>query len=763
MKKAFLSFLLALPIVLPLQSQDFYDINTISVIELTFAESNWDALLDTYYANDNGQKLLGKAVVNGVEYDNIGVKYKGNSTYSASNRKNPMHIYLDYMINQDYDGYESIKLSNGKNDPSFVREVLSYEIARKYMKAPLSNYAKVYVNGSYYGMFSSSEAINGDFTDRRLFADNDNTRIKCNPTNTSNGGSSLEYLGSDSSSYYSYYEMKSDAGWQDLIDLTYSIENTPSEIENILDIDHAIWMLAFDNVLVNLDSYIGPFRQNYYLIKDDNGRFIPVIWDLNESFGAFEQISTGGGGGGGGHPGAGGPGSSTSTSLDELDLFLRQDDTTYPLVKMIFDNDRYMKMYVAHCKTMLEENFVNGWYSAKADTLQEIISVDLENDPNALYSNYQFTSNLTSTQSNTIGLTELMESRITYLQSLRAFQYAAPTVSNIIAPEAPAPFSAVTITADIANANYAYLAYRYSKDEAFTKLELYDDGAHNDGSANDGTYGVNFEIDESNTHYYIYAENSGAAIFSPQRAEHEYYKISAEATKDLSSDIVINEFMATNSKIVVDEYNEYDDWVELYNNTDEDLSLNGYYLSDDKNDIMQWAFPDTIIKANDYLIVWTDKDEEQAPLHTNFKISSSGESLFLVNAELNIVNSITFGEQTEDVSYARNPNGVGDFGLQGATFSYNNEETEFIASVDETSALDVTVYPNPVSNILHLDLNSDETTSISVYNMMGQSLNLAIIINQNQITLDMSNLPSGMYMIIIESANQKQSHKVIKE
>lgn len=763
MKKVLQVIFPLLLLIFPLQGQDLYDINNITIIEITFEESNWDAILDAYKLADNDEKLLGTAVVNGVTYDSIGVKYKGNSTYSANNSKNPLHIYLDYMINQDYDGYESIKLSNGKNDPSFVREVLSYEIARKYMKAPLSNYAKVYINGSYYGVFSSSEAINGDFTDRRLFADNDNTRVKCNPENTSNGGSSLEYQGTDSSSYYDYYEMKSDAGWQDLIDLTYSIENTPDDIEDILDIDHAIWMLAFDNVLVNLDSYIGPFRQNYYLIKDDNDRFIPVVWDLNESLGAFEQITSGNtGGGGGGRPRSLSTTTASST-LTDLDPFLREDDSTYPLYSMVLDNDRYKKMYIAHCKTMLEENFVNGWYSAKADTLQDIISSDLASDPNAIYTTSEFTGNLTGTYGSTVGISELMEARVSYLQSHASFNYTAPTVSNIVSPESPAPFTTISTTAEIADANYVYLAYRHSKDEAFTKLQMLDDGLHNDGAANDGTYGVSFEVDESNTHYYIYAENDEAGIFSPQRAEHEYYKISAEATEDISSDVVINEIMASNSQIAKDEYDEYDDWVELYNNTNADISLKGFYLSDDNEDIMQWAFPDTVIKANDYLIVWTDKDDEQGTLHTNFKLSSSGESVILVNAELSITNTIDFEEQTENVSYARNTNGIGDFVKQGATFGYNNDDTETIASVEETESLDLNIFPNPVSDILYIDINSEAATNISIYNLMGQQSNVATSVNSNQTTLDTSSLPGGIYLLIIETNTQKYCYRFVKK
>ena len=236
-------------------SQDLYDINTVTNIELTFEDSNWDQLMDQNYSNGNSDRLLASCVVNGVAYDSVGVKYKGNSTYSANNDKNPLNIKLDYTIeSQDYDGFYTLKLSNGDKDPSFVREVLSYEITRKYMHAPLSNYATVYINGDYYGLFSSSESINKKFVREKFLSDDDNPLFKCNPVSTFNGGSSLEYLGTNEASYYDYYELQSDDGWAEMIELTDAIENDPSNVEDVLDIDRAIWMVALDNILVNLDS-----------------------------------------------------------------------------------------------------------------------------------------------------------------------------------------------------------------------------------------------------------------------------------------------------------------------------------------------------------------------------------------------------------------------------------------------------------------------------------------------------------------------------
>ena len=137
-----------LPLLLSanLYAQDLYDINNITLIEITFVESDWDAIMDANNLADLGEKLQGTVSINGTSYDSVGVAYKGNSTYNASNPKNPLNIDLCYDQNQRYQGYETLKLSSGKNDPSFVREVLSYEIGRKYMDMPLSNYAKIYIN-----------------------------------------------------------------------------------------------------------------------------------------------------------------------------------------------------------------------------------------------------------------------------------------------------------------------------------------------------------------------------------------------------------------------------------------------------------------------------------------------------------------------------------------------------------------------------------------------------------------------------------------
>ncbi|MFN6013490.1 MAG: CotH kinase family protein, partial [Flavobacteriales bacterium] len=102
--------------------------------------------------------------INGVVYDSVGVKYKGNSSYNANNNKNPLHIELDYVHGSyDYQGYTDIKLQNGYQDPSMIREVLSYAILEQYMDCPKANFANVYINGTLRGVYSNAESINDKF------------------------------------------------------------------------------------------------------------------------------------------------------------------------------------------------------------------------------------------------------------------------------------------------------------------------------------------------------------------------------------------------------------------------------------------------------------------------------------------------------------------------------------------------------------------------------------------------------------------------
>ena len=747
-------------------AQSFYDINTIQTISIIFSQSNWDYMLDTAKAGSDGYIMAQSVTINGTQYDTVGVKYKGNSTYRPEQIKNPFHIELDTYTDQDYQGYTDIKLSNVAKDPSFLREVLSYSILRQYMDAPLSNYANVYVNGVLLGLYVSSESVGKKFVNNHFYSKN-NSFFKCNPPDGAGPGTTaipnLVYLGQDSSSYYQAYEMQSDFGWGDLINLSNTLNNNISEIENLLDVDRALWMIAFDNILVNLDSYIGGFAQNYYLYKDNTGRFNCVLWDFNESFGRFSQTGT--------------IFLPNTTAKMQMTHLLHAGDTNWPLVQKLLSIPTYKKMYLAHLHTILVENFSNNSYYTTAQSIQPIINVAVQADPNKFYTYTQYQSNLTTDvglgMDSAPGITNLMNGRNIYLSALADFTNTKPTITNVVPSVSnPELNTTIFITANVinTNTNSVYLGYRDNVENKFTKILMYDDGAHGDGAAGDNVYGASINVTNTFIQYYIYAENINVGMFSPVRAEHDFYTLNATITTITPGALVVNELMAQNSTTVTDPNGEYDDWIELYNNTANVLSLDNLYMSDTYSNLMKWEFPaGTTIAPNSYLIVWADEDLTQSGLHASFKLSASGENVILSYDNGIKIEEIIFGAQTTDIGYARIPNGTGAFVIQPPTFNLDNETA---LNVDDESVVpkEFTLYqnyPNPFNpaTTISFQLPITSQVTLKIYDVLGNEV--AILANENkpagsyEVMFDATRLSSGMYFYRLDTKNFSQVRKMI--
>ena len=122
--------------------------------------------------------------------------------------------------------------------------------------------------------------------------------------------------------------------------------------------------------------------------------------------------------------------------------------------------------------------------------------------------------------------------------------------------------------------------------------------------------------------------------------------------------------MAINDSIIVDEEGNYEDWVEIVNITDETILLDGFFLSDNGNNLTKWQFPNENIEiqSDEYILVWTDNDDEDGPLHTNFVLNGSGEFLLITAPDgIEIIDSLSFGPQIDDRSMGRDPDGTGDW------------------------------------------------------------------------------------------------------
>ena len=278
---------------------------------LEFDSKDWEEELEDFHGTD--VDVPAKLTVDGKTYDNVGIRFRGTSSYGGVPRgqKRSMNVTMDLVDKkQNLHGYKTLNLLNSHEDPSFLRTVLYDYIARHYIPAPEANLVRVVINGESWGIYSNEEQFNNDFT-KKWFGDGTGPRWKV-PPNFS-GAAALVYHGDNPDDYRNLYEIKAKdekQAWHDLIDLCKKLQDTPDdrleeELSKVLDLDRALWFLALDNVFIDDDGYYS--RGSDYCIYQDpkTKRFHLLPRDSNET---FRYPGGPGFGGPGGGPGFAGPG-----------------------------------------------------------------------------------------------------------------------------------------------------------------------------------------------------------------------------------------------------------------------------------------------------------------------------------------------------------------------------------------------------------------------------------------------------------------------
>ncbi|MGD8787585.1 MAG: CotH kinase family protein, partial [Phycisphaerales bacterium] len=493
--------------------EDLYDDNVLRTIQLEFSQSNWWSQLQAnYQAKENILATMIVDGVTyedvGVRFrGNTSYMMTGNS------QKKPFNIEVDYTHeNQRLMGYKTLNLINCMNDPTFMREVLYSNMCRQQIPSAKANFVRLEINGENWGIYANAQQLNAEFIED-WFPSNDGTRWRAEgmmggwgqgggggqgdgggqdpddgptpdprplpnprqaesniddlPLAEAGGGgmgggvtsglAALTWQGSDSAAYEAVYELKNtnqDDPWASLINTCDVLNNTPLEqlpdkIEEVLDVDRALWLCAFEIIFLDDDGYVNKRGSDYCLYYEpETGRMHLMQYDGNECLGDHQWS-----------------------------LFYRENDPVVPIMYRLMDIPKYRQRYMAHARTILRSFFTEETLFPIIDAYQALIEDEVRLDNKKLHSNQAFTSGIER-------LKDTIENRRRLLFSNRALNRSAPEITAVSQEIVQNNNEqSLTITAQIGDSIAVSEVHLYVSEgvtERFIPRLMVDDGEHGD-------------------------------------------------------------------------------------------------------------------------------------------------------------------------------------------------------------------------------------------------------------------------------------------
>ena len=243
-----------------------------------------------------------------------------------------------------------------------------------------------------------------------------------------------------------------------------------------------------------------------------------------------------------------------------------------------------------------------------------------------------------------------------------------------------------------------------------------------------------------------------------------YRKLTQTEMKDMNiHPVSVNEVSGSND-CYINEYGKKNDWVELYNSTDETIDVEGMYLTDDLSQPTRYQITkgnttaNTKIAPHGYLIIWCDKLETtNQALHAPFKIAGEGGVIALMAADRSWTDILSYEAHDGNSTVGRFPDGTKDvYVMNVPTIEKSNIHTSYLAEVDQSTGVRDIELAISSSNgfgihygAQHLILRSEAAgmATVNIYSSDGRLVATEhASLSNGHARLDVGYLPSGFYI-----------------
>ena len=575
--------------------------------------------------------------------ENVGIRLRGN-TSRAANKKSFKISFNAFDADGEWQGVKKLNLNGEHNDPSTLRARLVWESFRDAgIPVSRSTHVQLHINGTFYGIYSTTEHIDGSWLDKRFQFGHGNLWKCTYPAD-------LSYLGPDPEDYkftpewsdQRVYELKTNEDQDDYSALSRFIvalndasnNDLACALQDVFDVDAYLKVLAGEILVGHWDNYVGN-KNNYYLYQrsfDDRIMYLP--YDVDNSFGIqwFGEWTN-------------------------QDPYNWTESSNRPLYDRIMANQDYRDRFSWYLTWWMENWQTTEWVQARGEWIQSLLSEGIELD--AFYGldygfdTSTFESSITEAWGNHVAhsIAGFVESRNFWADvQLEPYENTPYTT-----PFAWAKGPALNDTLEVMV--WAHEVQTPS-DWTMTAHVQFPDGSSSssvlsisDTELHGTMWRVNIPLEGYvSALWHVTSVNpSGGEMQSPCTPKKVWNSLA-------SNGIVINEVMPKNDAVIADLEGDFQDWVEVYNSGISATSLNTLYLTNRWAEPNRWKLPNVTLDPGQHMLIWCDDESDEGPLHASFTLDASDDELFLMQEDEDawrLLDSISWTGATANESHGR--------------------------------------------------------------------------------------------------------------
>ena len=371
---------------------ELFDTSKIISLDIQMSDDEWNEMLENA-ASEEYYKC--NVVIGDKTFYEVGIRPKGNTSLSSiandpDNNRYSFKLEFDqYADGQTCFGLDKLVLNNSYADTTNMKEAVIYDMyAYLDADAPLYNYAEIYVNGEYWGVYLALEAVEDSFMLRNfgteqgyLYKPDSMNMGKRNDDETENrnnfpggrgGGANLNYSDDNLDSYSAIWDGEvNDSSKEDHTRVVEALKyiHKGENLERYLDVDNVLKYMAVHSFAVNDDSLSGNMAHNYYLYES-SGRLNILPWDYNLAFGGMN-------------------GNNASNVINDP---IDSPFSATQFFDSLLNDEEYKTGYHEYYRILVEEYVSGGVFDETYNRIRNQIDGLVKDDPTVMYTIDEYNS-----------------------------------------------------------------------------------------------------------------------------------------------------------------------------------------------------------------------------------------------------------------------------------------------------------------------------------------------------------------------------------